>query len=683
MSSRLRAAAGLAALFAVLLPLRLRRAGLEGSLWIDEVFSLVLAHHEPADIARLTAADVHPPGHPWLLWAWLACGRTLGEPGLLWARGLHVVAWVGAVALCWGLSRSLVGPRAGIVVTTAVAASGAVGTMTADLRSYGIAWAALTVALLALVGALSNPDPGTMTSGTRRLGWWALFIAGAAVALWCHLLSAVLLACLMVAWALLAAGAGLWARLAEGAGASGAVVLAFSPWLVRMARQWSYQETAVTAWMTPPDLGNLALALGYWLPYGRLPEPEQLPEGLPSTLLFPLAAAAVLLPLVSLVLAASRRDEDASATPPQPQIALRSLAVLGLGGAVLYTLALWGLARADLAPVFHGPRYPLLAAGPWSAGLAAVAVLAAGRRRDRAWLLLGPWLLGTVTASVWAGQIEDAGGLRELLRPDQSGSPLEQGTLYVIPSEMIPFVRHELRGFEPRPIEDLPCRLTTDPARVQRVLDLNSWRELRGLAGGRDRIARQALLDDTLTTEGTTSLLREEGKMRIDLFRLDGAPSALAHALCQRGWSAASLPFPDDALAVAHPAAQRKDDGWSYTELRPDLSSQRWAKWQQVALRFDGRAGPGAVVLRLAGERRPFPEETATLRLTLDGTEIGAFPLGPGPFDLTVPVELESPLVDPIVVVEHPVWSPAQELGNRDRRRLSFLFRGAWIERPD
>jgi hypothetical protein len=666
----LRSAASLLGLLAALLPLRLWRAGLEGSLWIDEVFSLVLALHDPAEIARLTAADVHPPGHPWLLAGWLAVGRWLpGEPGLLWARGLHVLVWVATVVACWTMTRRLLGPTNGGLVTAAVAASGAVGTMMADLRSYGVAWAALTLATLALVAALDE-------TGRRRLGWWALFVAGATVALWCHLLSAVALACLMGVWALLAARARQWRRLAEAIGASLAIVLAFSPWLVRMADQWRYQETAVTDWMTPPDLDHLALALGYWLPYGRLPAPGLLPDGLPWMLVVPVGFGAVLLPLAALgVVAIRTTDETRPATPDT----VRALAVLGLGGAVLYTLALWALARADLAPVFHGPRYPLLAAGPWSAGLAAVAALASRGRRLCPWLLLGPWLALTVLAAAWAGRIEVSESLRDLV-----GTRLAPPTtLYVMPSEMIPFVRGELDGFDPRPIEELPCHLAAGIETSTPVLDLNPWRELRGLAGGRDRIARQTVLDGTLTTGGTTSLLREAGKMRIDLVRLDGTPTPLAHALCERGWSAAPLPFPDDALAVAHPAAQKRQEGWSYTELRDDLSAQRWAKWERVTLRFDGIVPQGAVVVHLTGERRPFPEETATLRLLLGETEVGAVSLGPGPFHLTVPTEMDRALTDPILTVEHPTWSPAEELGTADRRSLSFLFHAAWIERAD
>jgi hypothetical protein len=55
--------------------------------------------------------------------------------------------------------------------------------------------------------------------------------------------------------------------------------------------------------------------------------------------------------------------------------------------------------------------------------------------------------------------------------------------------------------------------------------------------------------------------------------------------------------------------------------------------------------------------------------------------LGPGPFHLTMPVDLDRPLARPVLEVSHPTWSPAEVGLSGDARTLSFRLRAAWLER--
>lgn len=163
------------------------------------------------------------------------------------------------------------------------------------------------------------------------------------------------------------------------------MLVLFLPWLARVPHQWELIEVAGPTWMTPATGRNLFFTVAYWLPFGRLGVPDEAPFrawlllGV-AALVVPLAAAAATALRRRRGAAAPERVPAAPAQARQPASVLRAAASLGLGATLLFVLVLWGADRAGLAHVFHGPRYPLLAAGPWAGGLAALALLSTRRR---------------------------------------------------------------------------------------------------------------------------------------------------------------------------------------------------------------------------------------------------------------------------------------------------------------
>ena len=612
---------------------------------------------------ELTAADFHPPGYYLALKLWLKLGRLSGrEPGILWARGLNLLVWILLAAGTWAGGRRLLGPGGGALLSAAVAGSASATQWAIDLRGYAVVYVAGTLALLLLVIDLVEPDPG------NRALRWTSYGALATGAIWCHLLAIPLFALLTTGWAawrLLQRRRRPWRGLLPGIGAvSGALALSL-PWLLRAGAQAAALRSTHPGWMTPASVSNLGSVFLFWFPFGRLTGPANPP--LPGLGL--LGIATLVAPAVVLV---------ASLTRPSPEESLPAasvLAGLGLAAALVFTLFLWLASRFDLAPLFHGPRYPLLAAGPWAAGL-----VGAGLRGTRAsphsrlvgWIVLGPWLLAGGLGQVLLGMDEPRWGLAGERKAVAAAAT--DGPAFAFPSELIPFFRRSLAPLAPRRIEDLPCAAKGEAAVT--VVDLNPWHAIDQL---RDRLVERAVASGFLARSHEVLRL-PQGHPFVAIRRLTDLDRAALGALCARGWTPSRPALPEDVVAVAVPEDQASTDGWSHLEIAADLSVGRWGKAETARVRFKGEIPPGRYVLRLAAERQAQPAPWVEISLLLDGqTEARKVMVGPGPMELELPLAVGRPLRNPLLLIRHPTWSPAAALGTSDRRTLTFFFRLAWL----
>jgi hypothetical protein len=650
-------ALGLAVLLALFLPLLWLRAGNPGTLWMDELHSLQLSQLTVERLLDESARDFHPPGYPLALKLWIKAGRVAGlDPGLPWARALNVVAWIAAVVASWLLGRHLLGRREGSLVAVAVAASAAASVVVADLRSYAWASCGLLVGALFLA-ALRGPVRSQIHAAALAAG-----CAGAlTVALWSHLLAAPAAALLAATWGLVALGSrerrAAW-RARVALPALLAPWLLALPWLLAVPGQLAHLRRAAPDWMTPASGANLLHVFGWWLPLGRIGAPSPAAE----VVLGALGGLAVLVPLV---LGRRRRR----AAEPRRGAAAR-LALLTLPAAFGSVLLYWALARLDLAATFHGPRYPLLVWGLLAAGLAAAAI-AGGRRLAHAVAAMAPWIVAGVVGQALAIQQEAAApALAAFAHRLERLAP--GSTLYVMPSELAPFVRETFAGFELRRIEDLAC----SPPPEALVLDVNPW---PALDRPRDQVVARALRGGRLAADVARHDADPQGTAVA--YRLRGVDPGFARELCDRGLRPAGG-APPGALSAGLPEDQLSGDGWSYLELDGQLDARRWATRSEVRIRFDRALPAGDYLLHLRGIRQPFPAEHAELSLELTGSSFRReATLGPGPFELTYPLTLDR-AGRPTLRVRHPTWSPAEAMGTRDRRQLAFLLDAAWLSRP-
>lgn len=645
---------GLAVLLTLLLPLLWLRVGNENTLWIDEIHSLQLSQLSVDRLVDESARDFHPPGYPLALKVWLKLGRVLGlDPGLPWARALNVVAWILAVVATWVLGSALLGRREGPLLAICVGASAAASVVVHDLRGYAWASSALLVGLLFLV-ALRQPSRFRRRDALLSIGCGTALT----IALWSHLLAAPAVALLAASWGVVALGTpqrrAAW-RIRAGLVALVVPWLLALPWLSRVPAQLAHLRQVSPDWMTPATWGNLLRVFHWWLPLGRIGAPSPAAEvGLTA-----LSALAVLSPLVLALRARrDRRSRNAVAA---------SLALLALPTAIGSVLLFWSLARLDLAATFHGPRYPLLVWGVFAAGLAAVAI-SCSRRFAHAVAATSLWLLAGIVGQLLAIQQESAAaGLGAFARRIEELAP--DSTLYVMPSELAPFVRKTFESFELRRIEDLACA----PPAEALVLDINPW---PALDRTRDQVIERAIHARRLAAE----VERRDSDVQATAvaYRLHAVDRDFARELCARGFRPVAG-APPEAVSSALPEDQLAGDGWSYLELDEQLDARRWATREEVAIRFDRSLPGGEYLLHLRGVRQPYPTDRVELSLRLEGSAFHEdVTLGPGPFELEYPVTLDRDGT-PMLRARHPTWSPAETMGSSDDRELTFLFDAAWL----
>jgi hypothetical protein len=650
-------------LLLVCLPWVLWRASLEQSFWIDETYSVLLTTYPVAQLVDLTAADLHPPAYYLLLKAWLKVGRLFGEePGVLWARLLNVGLWLaGLAAVAWTARRRL--PATGAALLTAALVTAASPALLArDLRSYVLAVLGLTLAWLALWDRLEGAEEG------RAAACWGIFAAGAALAVWSHLLAAVALAALVLVWlGLAAAQRRLGRRQLVGLTlATAAVLLSFAPWLPRVLPQLGHLQAGLTSWMTPPTATNLGLVFGFWYPFGRvggLDEPI-------NRMLLPLGLLACALPLALAALAAWRRVGQAD---PRWQ----RLGTLAAGTASLFVLSLWGLDRLGVAPIFDGPRYTLLTAPLWTVALVAWASWAVARLGWRPYAAVGvlaPWLLAGLVGQVYLGIKEASWGLGRHLPSQDELLPAAGEPLYVMPQELLPFYRRSLADHDPRPLGQLPCEIRNRTAAS--VLNVNFW---PGLDRPRDHLAR-ALLEAGQLAASTRSAGFPERQRDYRLYRLTELRTPRLEALCASGFVPAGREALATAAAVALPENQPSSPAWSFLETTPERELYRWATGRETRLRFDRPVPPGTYRLHVVGDRAAPPAPSGPMRFRLAGAPPSSASPAPGRFHVTLDVRLDRTGTRPELVVEHETWRPAELLGSKDARTLSFLFRSAWLE---
>lgn len=224
----------LLAILGVAFSLRLYRLQ-DANIWWDEGLAVWAARQSPLEIARWTAADVHPPFYFWLLHLWR---RLVGDSEFA-VRFLSVGAGTLTVAAVWYLGR-LVAPRrkqVAILAATLVA-----------LSRFAVWWSQET-RMYMLAGLLATLSLAFTVRVRHRWNWRNAvgYLLTTIAALWTLYLLAFLLLIegLYWLWSLRGAVRQAGQLIGRWAGLQAAVLIAVAPWLLyalpRM-RSWSAQE---------------------------------------------------------------------------------------------------------------------------------------------------------------------------------------------------------------------------------------------------------------------------------------------------------------------------------------------------------------------------------------------------------------------------------------------------------
>jgi len=146
------------------------------SIWFDEAFGAYLVHFNFLDIARYTAADVHPPMFYWALKVWTAVfGHT--ELGL---RSMSLFFGIIAAVFGFLLTRRHFGRRAAIVGIFILAISPFFIRFNQEARMYTMAAAIVLVATYVLSRALES----------RGKKLWVVYGILVSIGMWTHYFTA-------------------------------------------------------------------------------------------------------------------------------------------------------------------------------------------------------------------------------------------------------------------------------------------------------------------------------------------------------------------------------------------------------------------------------------------------------------------------------------------------------------
>lgn len=139
------------------------------SLWLDEAYSVFLSAHQLPTIIGFTAgSDAHPPLYYILLHTWMVFFGTTPAA----ARGLSVVASVGATWALYAVARQIASRRVALLAATMMALSAFQVWYAQEARMYALVTLATLIGLVGLTRALRGAG----------LWAWVTFSAGMIVA---------------------------------------------------------------------------------------------------------------------------------------------------------------------------------------------------------------------------------------------------------------------------------------------------------------------------------------------------------------------------------------------------------------------------------------------------------------------------------------------------------------------
>ena len=332
--------------------LRIARLG-DKSVWWDEGWTVWSARQSLAQIARRTAADVHPPLYSWMLHFW-RLGSGDSEFGL---RLLSVAIGVLTVAATYRLGRVVGGPKAGLLAALLVSISRFDIWWSQEIRMYALA---ALLATLSLWAAIRFWDRDRLTDA-------ALYVIFTTAGLYTLYLSVSVMVVANLVWLWV-----FWRTENRGRallrwGAAQMVVLAlFAPWLayalghiptwssaspvaldVFLRIYWTVLTTGITVsvesywWLTAPVLVIFLVGLAALLWTGQ--RDWQVGRNVALLLL------GLLLPAGAVYVVSLPRETYFYS----PQLAPRYLLIFA---PAFYVLLAWGLARLG-----DGRRWPLCA----------------------------------------------------------------------------------------------------------------------------------------------------------------------------------------------------------------------------------------------------------------------------------------------------------------------------------
>lgn len=234
------------------------------AIWFDEAFSVYIAQFSFWDIARYTAADVHPPVYYWLLKIW---SSLFGTTELAY-RSLSVLFGAATIVVSFLLTRKLFGRQAAWLTALFLSLSPMLIRYSDEARMY-------TIAALIVMGATYLLVRAKETN-SRKL--WAGYGILVSIGMWTNYFTALVWIAHWVWWAMQK-----WTKentFAQNLKATFSkewflsyvlAVVLFAPWLVVMVRQLGVAQSGF--WIGPvgvDTVNNYFTNMFYYLEHGQV-----------------------------------------------------------------------------------------------------------------------------------------------------------------------------------------------------------------------------------------------------------------------------------------------------------------------------------------------------------------------------------------------------------------------------
>lgn len=661
----------------------------ESTIWKDEMHTLTLALHSPAEIVDLASMDSHPPLYFLIAHGWyhrcVSFGMSWNMPVTIgWMRGLSLVGWVALAAMIVVAGRRQYGMTATLIACACVLWAGQMTETFRNVRNYALLSPLFFGCFVVLVQEAKAALLDDERDWRRSVWGWLAYAGMGAMAWWMHLLGAMALASLGAGWMVLTIVAvrrrGWRAALplvVLGGVAQVAIIASFVPWLLHVPEHWEHVGRLPKKWLTPATIGNLLKTFAVWMPMG---DPYPWREAIPAAAAW-LALLTVGVPVGVAIHAASK---DKPTTPSMLPRGAALVAATALGVGILNVALQWIVQYLELSKTFHGTRYPATTTAIFIFGLVGMAAVAIDHLRWRprvVALVMTPWIMACAMghAAIMPDEADRGiAGIRPFLMARTGGG---REPLYFTPWRAYPFFKRSLAGLDVRPLTSAFDPGATKPVRVLNpnwVFFETDWHDeevMMGLLSGED-------LSKGVFTRSLPKGAWEFLYVEYEHFDPEQCRRRFERWKYYRGiLRAHALHYTFGPSLLARPEAQRRLDGWSSFQANGAGEVYRWGQRNTVTLRFNSGLPTGKQKLILQGLRRDQPDIDEPLRI-----EASWWPepieraLEPGPFRLVIPFETTSPLDE----VTLRLYLPAVPMDDaRDRKRArpeqSFRFDEAWI----
>ncbi len=658
------------ALIASVLPLLMMRASWAYTLWGDETYTLLVSEHSLRTMLKFTAYDAMPPFYYALMHVWLKVGRAFGLEGLLWARAITLMGWIATVMIGWFGSKPLIG-RDGAALFVALLAINPQLTFSAvDLRNYSIAIPLLLTCFLSLLNLYGQR--GENLSRWRANLLWVAYAIAAFLALWTHLFASFVLFNIGCLWIVLCIRIGNWRHpfVVRGFVANAFAVIGFLPWLVKVPGQLEFYSDLYVTWIPDPTLRNLLGVFTLWYPNGRMGFPAERWTTTAGLLTSLLTLAPMLAAAVRIAVTRGRRFN-----------AMVQLASAGAAISLCYVLTLYLLTVWNVARVFDGVRYPILAISMWLFAVAASAKFATERLPHRTiwlWSLCVAWLWFVFSAA-WTQHDIDAGKRRYRDRIAGISRLGHDEVIHTAVPELTPYIQGFFPGRKFIPVSEL--RDTAENRKGIHLLISSGWMKVqqpsRNVLHRRIEMRMLSRKDRLVPVDSgfqapILDLHNLLGDLKLDKIRRLGSGEVLR----------ADADF-SKAAAVALGENQFAVDGFQEWEITSEMDLVRWTRQETVPLRFDRKLPAGDYVLKVKFFRQPYPTETATMTFRFEGDEaVESVAVPSGAQTIAIPIHANRAMEHPMILMSHPTWRPCDHMpGAQDVRRLGVYFSYAWLEK--